>query len=196
MKYSLLLYLAFSLLFSCSKTNKTTNKEQQPPNQMEESEIPREGEESDEVESYDFSSEHHFAARFNFTKDKMELRQADKLEGKFPLLIAPAFDAFAVIYDEGELVSFYAFPNPLENSPRQEAVTQAEETLLLPSFLTTHTNLNDVYIGVYEIAAYIDNWEARVRTKAQLKKSITEGFLKELYQLDPKSLQVALQKVD
>lgn len=195
MKYSLLLYLTFSLLFSCSKTNKTTNNEQPPPNQMEESEI-QEEEESSEVETYDITSQYHFAARFNFTKEKMELRQVNKLAGVFPLLIAPAFDAFAVIYDENELLSFFAFPNPLENSPRQEAVTQAEETLLLPSFLATHTNVNKVHIGVYEVAAYIDNWEARVRTKAQLKKSITEGFLKELYVLDANQLQVALQKVD
>lgn len=190
MKYSLLFLAIIPLLINCSKTRQSTTSEQLPPEQIE---ATTDSSESNEADSF-LENAYHFAAYFQFTSDGITFEKAEKVVGDFPLLIAPAFDAFAATYDGDEIISFYAFPDPLEVEQGRSTTGSAMQTLLFPASLSKSDRLEDTYIGVFKVTNYIEDWEAKVKTRTQLKQSLQDGYLKEMYQIDASTLRESLRK--
>ncbi len=186
MKY-IILFLTI-LICSCTNKHKKTST-QAPPDEIQEVtsvEIAEDEEMDKQGEGW------HFVARFKFTTDRATLESAEKASGDFSLLIAPAFNAFIVVYQGEQLVSFHALPKPLEHNPTAPTAT-AYETVLLPSLVATHPP-DDLKIGIYEVTAYIEDWTAAIGTKSQLEGSLKDGFLGELYVINPDELQADLRE--
>ncbi len=203
------LYLLLSIIiisFSCNPTKNANLQETTYPSTDTKAEISGEKKEEmpkdvttvkipesyEQTESSMNSKEHHYVGNFKLTAAKATLKSALKVNEAFPLIIAPAFDMFMLTYKGQELVSYYAFPNPLEQHRTGTTIPEANATILLPALLEYEHK--DIRIFICELGEYIDDWEAHINTFDTFKTNVRKAIILERYELDPKQIQAIIQQ--
>lgn len=137
----------------------------------------------------------YYAIDFKFTKLKIEPITAHKLEGKLEYSITTPVDLFLTAYKNNTLVYFIEFPDPLYmrsvgDNEMQQKLDEELGTINVPGEFADEDYATHIYI--YQLKAYIDDFEAHIISKTKMLELEKKYILKKRYEIQPKTLATFL----